>query len=582
MALHLGGSLRLFVDVRLGEANPGGYPDGLAVALAPLRNGLNHAQVGERWLAIRDSLPANEVGAAARRFYDEHYDISASQGIPVPPAEPGEPLGHYADRIASSVLRREMPQDTAVDLHSPNEVDAPGTRFYHLFPADNAQVIMGWLARGRVDMAMRALENETYQQRRLGYAPNFTARIAMLRTQTSFESVSVDAFASPELYGADALRHFRPALEANLKFWNGGRRFLRDLFYGQAGAHRRVARLPTGEYAYRNWDDSEVSYANKVGMRPESAEEDWSLGEKLISGIPEEEKRGPAWEKMIRSLLAACESFQDMSDYQLVDPTRLETTRTTDILPSWLQATMAHKYKMVALAYESEGNLGMAEKYWRGFNSMKELLNNRHWRQTSENEGHYTDLLLDGTQLETINAAQIMPLLIGDVVPYDRARMTVNLWRRVLLGDNGLKTSPSEVCNEQWSGKRDWPALATWAIQASMQAAVDAKKAGQDPAPFLEFADDVRVAALQGMQSWYNANGTIPERINDTTPTEVAAGGEYCKDKKTTQHGFGMSIGSIRVWQEVKPLEVELDPRLGSAVRQVFAQTAGSTALAGV
>ncbi|HSX35291.1 MAG TPA: trehalase family glycosidase, partial [Candidatus Saccharimonadales bacterium] len=382
----------------------------------------------------------------------------------------------------------------------------------------------------------------------------------------------------------EILRHYLPAQERNLQHWNSGRAQLEQLPPGVAGAHRRVARLPDGKIVFRNWDDSKIDYKTRTGVRAESAQEDLELGEQRIAGISDEHERAEAWEHLIRSVLAACESMQDMSDYQLGDRIHQVTNRTIDIAPSWLQANMAEKYRMTALAYESTGQMDKAEHCWTRFNQLGEVLQDM-WVQTDEDHGWYTDLnVKDGTQTGALNAAHALPLLVPGLVPYENAVKMANTFRDKLLGNYGLNTSDIQGCDEQWSGKRNWPSLALWAMHGFMQAGVDAKAKGLDPKPFVVLADDIRCAMTEGMQAWYDANGTIVERIWDVDPRRVATGGEYCQDPDPSkaQHGFGMSIGAHRTLTSFNLTEMPLEPRDGSWLKQGFANVMGFTGLSGV
>lgn len=576
LAPNWGSLAQLFADVRHPQL---GHPDGFLVMNAPARNGLTPVQIGAAWAAARTGLSSAEVPAAARAHFDKHFDITAA-GVQVPTGEEGESVGDYARRILYEHLRRPAREaDTDTRLRTKYPFFVPGSRFSDPFPVDNVLVGLALLGDNRVDESLQVIGNIEHDTMRLGYAPNF-GKASIYRTQTPLDSLLLEAQSS--IYGDEALRHFHPALVRNLDFLRSGIETLGDIPPNGFAAHRRIVRLHKGEKTYtgvRSWEDAPMNFKRRIGPRMESEVEDVELGEQLISSFTDEGEQEYHWIRLMRSLGAACESWQDMADWQLADRKNLITSRTIDILTPWVQAAVAHKTKLAAQGSEALGNYHEAEKYWQQFNGFSELINDLMWRDIDETHGHYTDILLDGTQTGALNAAQILPLLVGGIVPYDRAIKTVNTWRDSLLGDYGLHTSDILDCPEQWSGIRDWPSLAILAIHSSMQAAVDAKASGLDSQPFVDFAQALTEALHAGITAWYEKHRTLPERIHGTNPTEVAIGGEYCKTQNgqepEPQIGFGMTAASLLLAEIMQPAKMEFDPQLGPWLRQAFAQEVG-------
>jgi neutral trehalase len=507
------------------------------------------------WLMrSRDLDPADPVGrrAAARAHVAEYLDLTAT-GAVVAPAERGMDSLAYAQHVLSGpLLKPRREEDTELRLRTRYDFIVPGTRFDDPFPADNAIAALGLLAGAKtrpdlIQPALHAIANTEYDTMRFGYAENFS-KLAMLRGQTELDSLAMEA--TRGLYGNAALVHWRDALLRNINFLHEGSGNLDQIPLGSYGAYRRIGQLPSGIRLHRNWDDTPVNYKLRSVIRVESAEKDRETGERSIAGIRDEDERAAKWVHTQKSLGAAAESFEDMADWQLEDWLHLETTQTVDIYTSWRQASVAHKIKLAAEASEILGDYQAAERLWGRFNELKEGVS-LMWRQTGPNKGHYTDLLLSGEQTGALNAAQILPLLVGnDFVPYDRATMTINLFREKLLGPYGLHTSDILDCPEQWSGHKDWPSLATLAMHASMEQAREAKRRGQDPEPFLQFAEDVQEALIKGLDAWYAIHGTLPERINGDNPTRIALGGEYCSvdedgNEPEPQIGFAMTAGAL-------------------------------------
>jgi neutral trehalase len=563
--------------------------DGLPLALAGLKNGRKRHEIGDEWSQMSAAMTPDERRQAASQHFGRYLDLS-STGAEVTPGVPGQSTLDYARDVLYRQLRRPARrEDTDVRLRTRYDFYVPGTRFDDSFPADNVQVAWALLADGRIQDSLETIANIEHDTMRLGYAPNLS-KIGMLRQQTPVDSFAIDSYRG--LYGDQVLSHFSPALERNIAFMNSGKDRLAHIPVTGHGAHRRIVRLPGGLHAYRNWDDTPVDFKNRSVIRIESAEKDRALGERIIASVRDTDEKAYLWTKLHKDLGAGAESWQDMSDYQLGDRINLETIRTTEICTSWLQASAAHKIKMAATARELAGDYAGAEVFWSQFNELKTVVNTLMFRQIDETHGYFTDVLEDGSQTGALNAAQMMPLLVGtDFVSYKNARMTVNTMRDELLGAYGLGTSNVEDCKEQWSGKhRNWPSLAAFARLCAMEQAQEAKRRnvpGESPEPFIEFAEEIDAAMTRGIEAWYGEHYTLPERINGENPREVALGGEYCSvdedgKKPEPQIGFGMTAGAYIVAKTmpIRQIFEHTERHGGSWLSQSFAVHLGRSAMA--
>ena len=446
---------------------------------------------------------------------------------------------------------------------------------------------MALLVDGHIDSSLKTLAGSEYNTMRFGYDPNFS-KVAMLRQQTPLDSFAVEAHRG--IYGHRVLTHFAPALRRNLAFMNEGKERLSRIPLNGHGEHRRIVRLPGGLHAYRYWDDTPVDYETRSVIRIESAAKERATLDKIVHRGHDRDEKAYLWVKGNKNLAAGAESFQDMTDSFLEDGLNLETIRTTDICTSWLQAAVAHKTKLAAEACEIAGDYTAAEHYWKQFNELKLVVNTLMWRQISDTQGHFTDILTDGRQTGALNAAQLLPLLVGnDFVSYGHARMSITMMREKLLGPFGLGTTDAEGCREQWSGKiRNWPALAALAKHAAMEQAREAKRRnipGESPEPFIQFAEEVDAAMRRGIKGWHEEQGTLPERIHGEDPTKVALGGEYCDEEDgkepEPQIGFGMTAGAFIVAEtmDVRKVFEHVEGRGGSWLAQSFAVHLGRSAL---
>jgi neutral trehalase len=270
------------------------------------------------------------------------------------------------------------------------------------------------------------------------------------------------------------------------------------------------------------------------------------------------ECRKKRWEEAMRDVLAACESTKDFQpSTQAADGRSMETIRTTKIAPVMLQAMLVHLFRTTAAALRARGQYSEAAYYENEERQLAGVINRRQWRDVSETEGHYTDLVIeDGSQTGAFDATSCYPLLVGGIVPYDRAVKMAKLFQNKLARDYGYIISTARI-TEQWEGDPDnketgelgdnrvWPSVDMWVVEAFLMAAIEAKAKGNDPEPLLRAAE-AGMGMVDGVQQLFDRDHHITEKLNGVRPTEFVNGGEYGKKKEDVQKGFGMTIGAVR------------------------------------
>jgi alpha,alpha-trehalase len=504
---ELGAYRQLLMDVRQTPEYPEGFLDGFTVANAVLNEGLTYPEVGKQW------QEAKARGEDPATFLRQHASLECAR-LQVRRAMPGEDIVAYTDYMANEGLRHSMPQDTGIYRGMRNLVDGPGSRFIGSFPGDNVVVGLGKLRRDDIEGAFDTLENDIDQIMELGYPLNWNGWPSAGRTQWPGISFLLEGIAAQ--YGEkgdEVIAHYQRPLVRYARFFMEGWGTLRP-----GEQHRRLMRLPTGEMLFRFYD-----------------------AERLVYGLEGEAKKA-RWAKFILDKLAACESKMDFAPgWQSKDYKTLEELRTTDIAPAYLQAAMVHLLRMAGYPQHAQ--------------EVADTLNRRGWRDIDETRGHYCDVLSNGEQTLALNAAMAYPLMVGGIVPYDRAIKTGNVFKEQLGREYGFIMSTATT-GEQWDGDpegdlskkgkdRMWPAVNMWIAEAFLQAAIEAEAAGNDPGPLLEVAEMARQLAF-AIEERFKVDGIIAEKYCASEPTQFVNGGEYAKKKQDEQVGFGMSIGAYR------------------------------------
>lgn len=135
-------------------------------------------------------------------------------------------------------------------------------------------------------------------------------------------------------HDSDALKKYRPQMEKEYAYWMEGADGLQP---GQA--NKRVVKLDDGAILNRYWDDRDTP-------RPES----WLDDVTTAKNNPNR----PATE-IYRDLRSAAASGWDFSSRWMDDPQKLDTIRTTSIVPVDLNALMFKMEKLLARASQKTG-----------------------------------------------------------------------------------------------------------------------------------------------------------------------------------------------------------------------------------
>lgn len=556
LVLDIGHGLTLLRDLRRDHGDRGDIDGFVAVNSIPTL-GRTFDELGAGWPAAR------AAGMTAREYFFRNVDMG-SAALGVRDADPDELIGPYMTHVDSNVLR--VPTSHPHHIALPYLADVPGTRFTNMFQDDNDVVAMGRIWQGDIKGGREAIDNSMYLSLLLdGMIPNFNGRISLDRSHLPTETLAIERLAAA--YGKEGpqvIEHYREPLRKHLAFWMRGRSYLEGIRHNDGATYGRQMLLagPGHDIVFRHNSDARINFFDAMrGLREESAAEDEELAETVLgslSGID----AAVRFEKLMRDLRGACESTQDFADWQLADYFNLETIRTTDIAPVALQALMVKLMRMAGAEREAD--------------QLGDVIMNRFYKDIDDTHAQFVDLLQDGTPTKALHAAQAYPLLVGGIVPYDKAIKLANTWRDVLVRPYGVMISAGRA-DQQWSGNpspsnnghendmfrrlvdpaynplndvegdnRAWPSVGLLLAEGFLTAAIEAKLNGHDPEPLLEVAEMIKEGTVEGIRASFNANHFVGEKFNAVNPVQFVNGGEYGATLETAQRGFGMTIGAFR------------------------------------
>ncbi|NJO12349.1 MAG: alpha,alpha-trehalase [Gammaproteobacteria bacterium] len=308
--------------------------------------------------------------------------------------------------------RDEAPQYSSL-LPLPHPYVVPGGRFREIYYWDSYFTMLGLEESGRGDLAGSMVANFAYLIDEYGHIPNGNRSYYLSRSQPPFFAAMVELTARRD---PEAHRRYVKQLEAEYAFWMAGsERLARNTASG------RVVRLEDGAVLNRYWDD-------RFDPREESFRED----------VTTARGSGRKAADVYRNLRAAAESGWDFSSRWLADGRRLQTIRTTDLVPVDLNALIYRLEQTLATAYEANGDPARARTTRARAWERRQAVHRYLW---NEQEGAFGDFNWRERRLSPqLTAATIYPLYFGLATPQQSARVAEFVRRRLLRPD-GLATT---------------------------------------------------------------------------------------------------------------------------------------------
>lgn len=392
------------------------------------------------------------------------------------------------------------PESTLIPLPHPYIV--PGGRFREIYYWDTYFTAEGLAASGRLDIVENLARNFAHLVETVGHVPNGNRVYYASRSQPPFFAVLVDLLVRHR--GPDAAQPFLPALEKEHAFWMDGA-------FNGVQAQRRTIEVDNDITLNRYWDDRPLP-------RAESWREDCALARQ--SG------REPGG--LYRDLRAACESGWDFSSRWLSDPKRLDSIRTTELLPVDLNALLW--FMETRLSEWCEGE--KAAKYRSDANRRKSVFNYYFW---NEHLGFYFDYdwKNERNPMQWTLAA-VYPLFF-EMASQKQAKSVAEHLSDRFLCEGGLATTILKT-GQQWDRPNGWAPLQWMAVK------------GLKNYRYNDLAREITGRWLQLNEKVYRNTGKMMEKYNVCDLGLEAGGGEY-----PLQDGFGWTNGVAlalrRLWE---------------------------------
>jgi alpha,alpha-trehalase len=457
--------------------------------------------------------PGFDLAAFVARNFEA--PAQAASGYVSPP---DQTLPDHIDALWDVLTRHpdaHPPQSSLLPLPHPYVV--PGGRFSELYYWDSYFTMLGLCESGRKDLLGNMADNFAWLIDTYGHIPNGTRTYYLSRSQPPVFALMVELF---EQHGIDPALRYLPQLRKEYAFWMDGADELRP------GDHRRsVVRLDSGAVLNRYWDDRDTP-------REESFIEDVTTAR--ASGRPVHE--------VYRELRAAAASGWDFSSRWLAQPDRLDSIRTTAILPVDLNAFLYKLECTIAGLSNGAGDAVTADDFRERAQARKQAMRALMWDEAT---GAYLDYDWTTEQRRALNAAALAPLYVGMAEPGE-ARRTAAGVRHSLLQEGGLATTTLANTGQQWDQPNGWAPLQWLAINGLARYGIH------------DLAGDIAQRWLATVSRLYQRQNKLVEKYA-LHSAEGGGGGEY-----PLQDGFGWTNGVVRKLLNQYPRHPAAQSRAGS------------------
>jgi alpha,alpha-trehalase len=448
----------------------------------------------------------HETGFDLGAFVQENFLVPQALSVVATIAESVEHhLAHSWD-----LLRREpdMPVVGSSLLALGNPYVIPGGRFREVYYWDSYFTLLGLREHGREDLVRSMTDNLADLVRRYGLVPNGNRTYYLTRSQPPVLALMVDFVMQHE--GPATLERYRPALQAELDYWN-------DL----NAPTRHVVSLPGGGTLQRYYDQGD-------GPRSEAFAQDEHLSQTSA--------QAPA--ELYRNLRTGTESGWDFSSRWFMGGETLADIRTTEFVPVDLNCFLLQLERILSKALAAAGDVPKAEELARAATRREKLIQRHCW---SDSAGFFFDHHLPtGQPSPHYTLAAVTPLFVR-CATQTQADAVAAVLRERFLQAGGLQTTLTRS-GEQWDAPNGWAPLQWMAV-----------------AGLVNYGHNDLAAEIA--QRWINLNvgvfartGRLMEKYNVVDLSLPAGGGEY-----PTQDGFAWTNSVLLKLLKSYPL-VKSDP----------------------
>src|ERR1700761_5939935 len=316
-------------------------------------------------------------------------------------------------------------------LPLPNDFIIPGGRFRETYYWDSYFTMLGLQESHKTQIIQNMIYNFAWMIDKYGFIPNGTRTYYLTRSQPPFFSMMIDLLAKDE--GQSVIVKYQPELLKEYAFWMSGAEKLKP---GQA--YRMAVRMPDGELMNRYWDDSDKP-------REESYKKDVDAAK-----LTKQKK-----EDFYRNIRAAAESGWDFSTRWMDTTGKLETIKTTFIIPVDLNCLMYHLETSIAKSYQLQGNNAKYNLYVAKANARKKAIQKYSW---SEKDGFFMDYnWKDHHTTPNLTLAGTYPLEFKIATPAQAAKVA-SVVKNKFLKPGGLVTT-FKRSGQQWDSPNAWAPL---------------------------------------------------------------------------------------------------------------------------
>ncbi|MDP9046619.1 MAG: alpha,alpha-trehalase TreF [Bacteroidota bacterium] len=442
-----------------------------------------------------------QPGFDLKQFVKDNFDLPGANAGPFKSDISGG-IRKHIDTLWQVLYRKH---NTAVSKYSsllplPNDFIVPGGRFREIYYWDTYFTMLGLHEANKLLIMRNVVDNFAYLIDKYGFVPNGSRTYYLTRSQPPFFSMMLDLLAKGD--GEKVLVKYQPQLLKEYAFWMRGAEKLRP-----GRAYRNVVCMPGGEVLNRYWDESDKP-------REESFKKDLDAA-KLTKQNPGD---------FYRNIRAAAESGWDFSTRWMDTTGKLESIRTTFIIPVDLNCLLYHLELSVARSYQLQGDNTNYRLYLNKALARKKAILKYSWSEKNSWFMDYDWKLKHTTPQLTLAGAFPLEFKIADIKQAGKAASVI---KKKFLKPGGLVTTLKRS-GEQWDSPNAWAPLQYMAIDGLNNYHQNA------------LARAIAEAWIKTNIAVYNDTGKLMEKYNVIDTDIKAGGGEY-----PLQDGFGWTNGVL-------------------------------------
>ena len=426
-----------------------------------------------------------------------------------------------------SVLRRDADVSPRWEGNDANGISllalpypyiVPGGRFREVYYWDSYFTMLGLRESGETAMIENMVKNFDYLIYNFGHVPNGNRTYYLSRSQPPFFCMMVDILAS--IKGKYIYKKYLPSMLKEYAYWMDG---ADEVKTGEAV--KRVLKLNDGTVLNRYWDENSTP-------RQESYKQDYETADTvalelaMLIKVSSEEKLKEILDQRkadaCMDLRAAAESGWDFSSRWFIDPNKISTIQTTNIIPVDLNCLLFKMERIISMGLKVNGKPKLAVQYEKKAAARKAAIIKYCWNNEKGFFFDYNSKSLQ--QSEIITAAGMFPLFVKIATTAQAAAVAKTIETN-LLKDGGIVTTTNNT-GQQWDAPNGWAPL-QWIAVNGFKNYSNNKMAKTIAQRWLAINDKV-----------YAATGKMMEKYNVEDISKEAGGGEY-----PSQDGFGWTNG---------------------------------------